>query len=190
MPGGAQLGWSSVRRRPGPSWPGRRWDDLRLVGLKLAISAVMYGFGNIATASDRDTDQVVRSRDILRSCSSSSADVRAYGPYAYAALNGANDAAIIRSALALEVVPSFLSSTILYSALLVVCDRKFRKVIYRTYRTKTGYKRHHVIPNQSSRNQLAFSLATSRFHWLRHTSADWPRLALASGGFHGGREQR
>ena len=32
--------WFSVRRRPGRPWSGRRWDDLRLVGLKLIFLVV------------------------------------------------------------------------------------------------------------------------------------------------------
>jgi hypothetical protein len=32
--------WSSVRRRPSRSWPGRKWEDLRLVGLKLIFLIV------------------------------------------------------------------------------------------------------------------------------------------------------
>jgi len=40
MPCGERLVWSRVRRRRGRSWPGRRWDDLRLVGLKLVFLIV------------------------------------------------------------------------------------------------------------------------------------------------------
>jgi hypothetical protein len=45
---GARSIRSGTRCRPGRSWFGRRWDDLRLVGLKLvflAVSGVMSLLG-------------------------------------------------------------------------------------------------------------------------------------------------